>query len=146
MVPAAERLAHVAGDGCDVDDPSGAGSAHVRQHELAHPRQPEHVDLELAPGHLDGDVLDRTEDRVAGVVDEDVDAAVLGDDIVDEGHHRVVVAHVDDVRGHPLRAEGLEALEAPGGPDDGPPRLGEGDGGGLADARGGTGPANFLYF
>ena len=38
---------------------------------------------------------------------------VLGDDIVDEGHHRVVVAHVDDVRGHPLRAEGLEALEAP---------------------------------
>lgn len=53
----------------------------------------EHVDLELSPGHLDRDVLDRTEDRVAGIVDEDVDAAVLGDDIVDE------------------------ALEAPSGPD-----------------------------
>ena len=49
----------------------------MRGDELGEARQTEDVDLELAAGLVDRDVLDGAVGAVAGVVDQDVDASGL---------------------------------------------------------------------
>ena len=80
--------------------------AHVRHHELDEPREPEDVDLELPSRLVDRHVLDRAVGPVAGVVDQDVDAALLVDHPLDAGDHRRVVGdvHGEGVHAAPLRA------------------------------------------
>jgi hypothetical protein len=64
---------------------------HVRQDELGESRGAEHVDFELAAGFFHRYVFDGAVGAVAGVVDQDVDAALLGEDPVDPGPHRLMV-------------------------------------------------------
>ena len=109
------------------------------QDELGQAGQAEDVDLELAARLGQRHILDRAVGAVAGVVDEHVDPAGLGDDPLDERRERGVVGDVDagdldaglGQRGHPVHA--------PGGGVDAVPELPQVPGGGLADARGGPG-------
>ena len=59
----------------------------MRSDELDQAAQTEQVDLELAAGLVDRDVLDSPVGAVTGVVDQHVDAAGLLDDVGDAGGH-----------------------------------------------------------
>ena len=101
--------------------------------------QAEDVDLELAAGLVDRDVLDGPVGAVAGVVDQDVDAAGLLQDAVDAGAHGGVVGHVHGQRADAIGGQGLETVGTTGRTvDDVAQRLELADGV-LADAGGGTG-------
>ena len=87
---------------------------HVRQDELGEVRQAEEVHLELVAGLVDGDLLDRPVEAEAGVVDEDVDPALVRDDPV---HDPFVVLGCRDVHpdgGDAVVGEVGHALQAPG--------------------------------
>ena len=58
VIPAAQRRVDLAADGRDVDDAAAALAAHVRQHELGKPGQPEEIHVELAAGLGHRDVFD----------------------------------------------------------------------------------------
>ena len=113
--------------------------AHVRGDQLAEPGQAEHVDLELAPGLVDRDVLDRAVRAVAGVVDEYVDPAGLADHPLDARHHRGVVGDVHGERVHAGRLQGGHPLEATRDGVHLEAGLVQTEGGLLADAAGSTG-------
>jgi hypothetical protein len=78
------RLADVSGladDRGDVDDPARSALDHVRQHRLRHKERARQVDRDhLVPilvGHLQHGLVNRD----AGVVDQDIEAAVLLDHV-----------------------------------------------------------------
>jgi hypothetical protein len=87
--------------------------AHVRQHELGQARRPEQVDLELVAGPVEGHVLGRAVESEPGVVDQDVDPALL---VEDRLHDPLEVGVVGDVHRQDVpagRADGVHALEVP---------------------------------
>ena len=111
----------------------------MRGDELGEAPQTEDVDLELAAGLVDRDVLDGPVGAVAGVVDQDVDAAGLLQDAVHAGVHGGVVGHVHGQRADAVSGQGLETVSAAGGAvDDVAQRL-ELAGGVLANTGGGAG-------
>ena len=139
VVPAAERRVDLAAHRADVHDGATALLAHVRQHELRQAHRAEHVDVELAARLVERHVLDGAVGAIAGVVDQDVDAAGLGDDLLDTGAHGVVVGDVHRQRPDAAARELLEALGAARGAVDGVAELVQLQGGDLADAGGGSG-------
>jgi hypothetical protein len=77
-------------DGGDVDDASGALSAHVWKDGLGHPHEAEDVDVEDALVLGDRAFSDGTRVAESGVVDQDVDAAERLDHLLDHrGDRRV---------------------------------------------------------
>src|SRR5207244_2815672 len=70
------------GDGADVDDRAAAGPADVRDRVLGHQRRAHDVDGRNPLPVLDAR-LDPLEDEGGGVVDEDVQRAQLGHDLLD---------------------------------------------------------------
>ena len=78
----AVRRRDAAGDGADVDD--AAAFAEVLDGGLRGEQKTEHVDVEMPVELLFGDGLDGSELVHAGVVDEDVEAAVVLDGCVDD--------------------------------------------------------------
>ena len=107
---------------------------HVRQDELSESRGAEHVDFELAAGFFHRYVFDGAVGAVAGVVDQDVDAALLGEDPVDPGPHRLLVGDVHCQRADTGLGEVSHALDPPGRGVDGVAGLAQLLRGGLADA------------
>ena len=139
MVPTAQWRGQLPAHGGDVDDGARALGAHVRGDQLGEATQAEDVDLELTAGLVDRDVLDGPVGAVAGVVDQDVDAAGLLQDAVHAGGHRGVVGHVHGQRADTVGGQGLEAVGAAGRTvDDVAQRL-EFASSVLADAGGGAG-------
>ena len=55
----------------------------MRQHGAIDPLRPQHIDVVLLGELLRGERLGRAEHHMAGIVDEDIDAAALGDDLLD---------------------------------------------------------------
>ena len=105
VVEAAAGEREVRAHRADVDDLAAALRAHAGQHELRQAHEAEDVRLELAAHLVDADRLDRARLRVAGVVDEHADGAVLGLDRRDRGRHRRLVGDVERER---AAAGGLE--------------------------------------
>ena len=87
---------------------------HAGQDELDQPGGAEQVHVELAAGLVQRHVLDGSVGAVAGVVDQDVDAAGLGEDLLDAQRGRFLVGDVHGERsdaalaqvGHPVGAAG----------------------------------------
>ena len=77
-----------------MDDAAAPESAHRRDHELAEPRQPEDVDLELAAGLVDGHVLECAVRPVTSVVDEHVQTPLLTDDAVNASAQGCVIRDI----------------------------------------------------
>src|SRR5215467_14095460 len=104
-----------------VDDPAGAAPEHVLERVLGHEERAGQVDrdhlLPVVIGHLGHDLVDRD----PGVVDQDVEPAVLLDDLADHPAAVVGVTDVPLVHGGPLSrvfgghagVELLRALAAP---------------------------------
>ena len=128
VVPRAERLAEVAADRGDVEDPTRPGGAHGGNDQLAHPGQSEQVDLELPPSLVQRHVLDRAVRPVARVVDQHVDASLLGQHPVHEVDHRLVVGDVELCGVHALLGQHSHPV--------GPPRPGIDDVAGLLEPMG----------
>jgi hypothetical protein len=59
----------------DIDDPPRPTSAHGRQHGLQHRQRADDIGLELGADLVERGLLDRSDQAVAGVVDQDVDLA-----------------------------------------------------------------------
>ena len=85
------------------------------QDELGQPGGAEDVDLELVAGFVQGHVFQRAVGAVAGVVDQDVDAACLGEDLLDTGLHGCVVGDVHRQGADAGLGEVLHPFDAPGG-------------------------------
>jgi hypothetical protein len=86
----------------------------VRDGQLDQASQAEDVDLELAAGLLDGHILHRPVGPVAGVVDQHVDTASLGDNLLQPGGHRGVLCDIHAERADPLAGERLHSLDPAG--------------------------------
>ena len=93
-IEALPREAHDATDGAEVDDLATARLSHVGQHGLAEVDTAHEVGAHLEVYLLGGGELEGTADTHAGIVDEDVDAACLASNGVDDGGHLRAVAHV----------------------------------------------------
>jgi hypothetical protein len=120
VVVAAAGEGEPAAHGGDVDDPAPPLPAHPRQHQLAHPHQPEHVGLELPAHLLHRDLLDRPGLAVARVVDEDADGALAPLDLPDGGPHGGLVRHVEREELAADVGEGRYLLDVSGGGVDPP--------------------------
>lgn len=125
-----------AGDGADVDDHAVAAFAHAGDGELGEVEGGEEVELEhVADGFvvgLPGGLIEAD----AGVVDEDIDAAVVGEGGFDEVAAKIRVGEVagdGEVAG--LSGMGLGG-DGAGGESEAGAALGEFGGEGLADAAG----------
>ena len=119
--------------------------AHAGQDELGQRDRPEVVDLELVADLVEAQLLGGRDGAPAGVVDEHVDAAVVGEHPVDAGARGLVVG---DVEGADVELDaGLgRGVGQGGGParvahrrDDGEAATGQLDRGVQAHARGGSG-------
>ena len=82
--------------------------AHGRQHGLRHVDQPEHVGLEHLPHGVVLAFLDGGKVAVAGVVDENVDAAEA---LERPGHRIRHLFRPGDVQGHDQRALGMDGRD-----------------------------------
>jgi hypothetical protein len=54
---------------------------HERRYDLGEPGKAENIDLELTPRFVEGDVFDRSVGAIAGIVHEDINAALFGADL-----------------------------------------------------------------
>ena len=63
---------------------SVATRAHTRQHRLRQLKRGNHIGVEQMPQLAQLDLLERAGKRVAGAVDQYVDATVVGVDLLDE--------------------------------------------------------------
>ena len=134
-------------DRADVDDVALLARPHRRQQRQDQPHRTEVVELDRALEVVVAVVGegDRAADRTAGVVDEDVDVAVVGQhllghplDVLDVGE----VALVDvggSSAGDDLVFGLLQLVEGAGDQEHGPARVGDLDRGRFADPRGGAG-------
>ena len=102
-------VADLAGDAGDVDDASAAAVEHVHDRGFAHVEGAGEVDAQHFVPVVDAHLPDGTVDGDAGVVDEDVQAAVLVDDLLDDALAVVGVADVALVQGQGA-AVGLDRL------------------------------------
>jgi hypothetical protein len=96
-VGGAHRHAGGGEERADVDDHAAAGGEHVAGGGLGAQERPGEVDRERARPDLGRELLRGPDRADAGVVDEDVEAAVLGDRRVEQRRHLPGVADV----GHP---------------------------------------------
>src|SRR4051794_99475 len=96
-VQARRRNGREAAHGADVQDVSGALGPQCRQCRPQRVEHAEDVDVEQRPGSLVGDLLDRADEAVAGVVDHDVDPAESGQAGLHRSHQLLWFGHV---RGH----------------------------------------------
>ena len=139
-------------DRADVDDLAGAALAHRRQEPQDQPHGAEVVELHRPLEVVEAVVgqRDRAPDRAAGVVDQDVDVAVLFEHL---GGHPVDVVDVGEVAavdvGDPpavgdLITGLLELLRGPGDQQDDAAGVGDLQRGCLADPRGGAGDQHDL--
>jgi hypothetical protein len=105
-------VADLAGDAGDVDDASAAAVEHVDDGGFAHVEGAGEVDAQDFVPVVDAHFPDGPVDGDAGVVDEDVEAAVLLDDLLDDALAVVGVADVAlmQVRVPPSASIGLAQL------------------------------------
>src|SRR5262249_7061197 len=128
-----------------VDDHPAAARLHLRIDRAGEVDVAEHLQLPgVAPGRLI-DLVDRAAGNVAGVVDEDVDVGGILHQFLDvrrvaQIHH--VGGRIDLVLRSQAVGERLQLVAAAGGETKVTTFLGEGFGGGCADAFGGAGDEN----
>ena len=134
VIPTTQGGGKTAAHGGDVDDGAGSLGAHVGEDKLSEPPKTENVDLELAAGLVQGDVLNGAVGSVAGVVDQDVDTPGFGDDFLDTAGHGFVVGHVHCQGMDSYRGELFQSVGAACGGVDGVAELVECAGGFFADA------------
>src|SRR5207249_5471909 len=84
-----------AADRTDLDDHPRSLAPHHRQSCARHPQRPEHVDVELALNLVDWRLLDRSPQRITGVVDHRVEAPLSIDDPLDRPIDGLNVRHVE---------------------------------------------------
>ena len=119
-----------AADGRHLQDVSGALLAQDRQRGLGDPQRTEQVGLELGAGLGLGELLDHAELAVAGVVDDDVEAAEVLVRPRDGGEVGVAVGDVELRSAGPVAVALDEVLEGggvAGGGGDGVAALQRGD-------------------
>ena len=105
------------------------------QDELGEVGHAEEVHLELVPGVVERDLLDRSVQAEARVVDQYVDAALGIDDPVDDPLVVVALGHVHLDRGDAVVGQVRHAVHPSGGGVDAVTLAGEQDGGLAAHAR-----------
>lgn len=116
-----------ADDAADVDDLTRTLPAHGRQHGLDATQRAEEIHLHHLPGVFGFHVHQRRAQADAGIVDENVNAAVLGQHALDKLANIIVPGDI-------ARRDGTARSRHDAGAGGG-----EGAGGGLADAAGGAG-------
>ncbi len=80
----------------DIDDPPGPAGAHGRQDGLQQGQRTDDIGLELGADLVERGLLDRPDQAVAGVVDQDVDLAGDGLGLGGAGFHGGLVGDVED--------------------------------------------------
>ena len=133
MVPAAGRRVDLAAHLGDVDECPAALVAHVGQDELDEPGRAEDVDLELIAGLGQRARPNGPVRALAGGVDQDIDAALLGEDVPDAGLHGLVVGDIHGEGADTRVGEALHALQPPGCGVGGVAEFMQLQGGGFAD-------------
>ena len=131
---------------------SGALAAHGGQHGFGHGDGAEEIGFELAAEFFELDIFGESGDRESGIVDQNVEAAVVADDGVDEAGERVEVGNVEraDIelcRRHLRRLRpdrGARGAQVAHGGDDAESGLGQFDGGEQSEAAGGAGDQSDL--
>ncbi len=108
----------------DVDDPAVAARDHLLRHRLCDEEGAAQVGVDhkvpIVPGHVDGGLAH----VAAGVVDEDVDLAVVGMRGFDHGPNAAVIADVERERQCPpperldFSAECVERIDVSAGDDE----------------------------
>lgn len=142
------RRGNDAEDAGDVDDLAGALLAHYREDGLDAAEGPEEIDFHDGPGVGGFGFFDGRTHAEAGVVDEDVDATKFFEGGLDEPGDVGVVGDIGDDR----EQVGVSGGELPerrfvaGRDDDTSTGTGEGERGFFADAAGGTGNDDDLFF
>jgi hypothetical protein len=86
--------------------------AQQRQRGLRDPQRAEQVGLDLSTGLLLGDLLDRPEVAVAGVVDDDVQAAEMLVSLGDGGERRLPVGDIEREREQRVAVLDPQVLES----------------------------------
>jgi hypothetical protein len=139
------RHDRVAADGGNVDDLAVALLFHQRQHGGDAVEDAADVDVDHLVPFVDFQRFERRERHQAGVVDDDIDMAVLFDGDGDEGLHVFEAGDIErgELDGAAFAAQlGGDVFEAVGAAcadDDVVAAAGEQAGGGFADAAAGTG-------
>ena len=87
-------LRHEAGNGCHVEDRTAAGRAQVRQRVLGRQEDRAHVDRHHPVPILHAARLHRLHGDDAGVVDDDIQPAKVGDRGGDQGAHVGFLRHI----------------------------------------------------
>ncbi len=121
-----------------AEAPTAWRASDVRQDGLGRPGGCEDIDLELGVALVRGNVFEGAVGAVAGIVDQDVDAALFLDDAV-EGAGGGVVGDVQGERAYALRLQVAKALQAAGGSVRDVALAGEASGDIGADSGGGSG-------
>jgi hypothetical protein len=117
------------GGGAHLDDVSGFPLAEVRQEGAQHGGGSEEVGLEGRAVFGIRRFLDGSNQAAAGVVDEDIDAAELGDRLLDEAGEGVLLGNVEGQDAQGVGDAGSEIVEGRGiaGCGNDEVALGEGD-------------------
>jgi hypothetical protein len=94
VVPAEAGVRDLAAFGRDLQHTAPTLRPQVRQHRAHHLDRADDVGVDLMADLRIGQLLGRTEEPVAGVVHDHVNAAHAGDGVVDHAAHRVDVGEV----------------------------------------------------
>jgi hypothetical protein len=94
-------VADLTRDRRDVDDAPRATLDHVLERRLGHVKSARRIDAQDLVPVVDGHAQDRPVHGDAGVVDEDVEPAVLLDHLADDAKAVVRIAHVAPVNARP---------------------------------------------
>jgi len=89
------RIAGITFERTDVDDRPDTVCGEVRRRMLAHEHRPSEVDREHAVPRLDVLLVDGRLEHDPGVVHDDVQATVIGDDPAHECLHLRLIGHVE---------------------------------------------------
>jgi hypothetical protein len=141
-----ERNPELAGHRGDVDDAAALLFAHGGQDGLRDGQRAEDVDVELGAPLRERDLFDGPVLRIAGVVDEDVEAAGAGEHRPDRRGDGRGVGHVEGQRRKAVPVEPREVVFLAGGGENAVPPGGQGERRGPADAGRAPGEKDHGFF
>src|SRR5437868_4836417 len=113
MIPSPHRFPSLAANRRHVQNLSRPLLPHERCNKLDEPGKAENIDLELAPRFVEGDVFHRSIRAIAGVVDEDIDAALFTSDSLGRLDDGTVIRKVERQQDCPQFLEICHAIQAP---------------------------------
>src|SRR5580698_10021193 len=104
-------------NGRNLDDVSGALAAHGGQRGFGHGDRAKEIGVELEAEFFELNIFDETRDCESGIVYQDVEAAQVAHDAVNEGGYRLEVGYIEradvDQRSDTCRGDGvIEAFAA----------------------------------